>query len=117
MISLEKVDYIYIACGSTDLRKSIDGYAALVQEKFKLSPFSNAIFLFCNKHRNKIKILQWEYDGFWLYYKRLEKGTFKWPAKTETMIPIEERQFRWLLEGLKIEQKKAHRQLDFDTVI
>jgi transposase len=117
MIAIEKVEHIYIACGSTDLRKSIDGYAALVQERFQLSPFSNAIFLFCNKSRNKIKILQWENDGFWLYYKRLEKGTFKWPSKTETMVPIEERQFRWLLEGLKIEQKKAHHQLNFDIVI
>ncbi len=107
MISLEKVEKIYLACGATDLRKSIDGYAALVQEKFKLSPFTNAIFLFCNKHRNKIKILQWEQNGFWLYYKRLEKGAFQWPSKTETMINLEERQFRWLMEGLKTEQRKA----------
>lgn len=117
MISLEKVERIYLACGATDLRKSIDGYAALVQEKFKLDPFANAIFLFGNKQRNKIKILQWENNGFWLYYKRLEKGTFQWPSKTETMDAIEERQFRWLLEGLKVEQKRAHRQLRFETVI
>lgn len=117
MISLEKVEKIYLACGATDLRKSIDGYAALVQEKFKMSPFTNAIFLFCNKHRNKIKILQWEQNGFWLYYKRLEKGTFQWPSKTETMINLEERQFRWLMEGLKTEQRKAHKTLYYDTVI
>lgn len=73
----------YLACGATDLRKSIDGLALIVQMKFQLDPFSNNLFIFCNKNRDKIKILQWEYSGFWLYYKRLEKGTFKWPKNKD----------------------------------
>lgn len=67
----------YLACEATDLRKSIDGLAAIVQMRFKLNPFSNSLFIFCNRNKDKIKILQWEHSGFWLYYKRLEKGKFK----------------------------------------
>ncbi|WP_281365934.1 IS66 family insertion sequence element accessory protein TnpB [Paenibacillus phytohabitans] len=67
---------VYLTCGVTDLRKSIDGLAAVVQEQFQLNPFSTAQFVFCNRQRNKLKILQWDHAGFWLYYRRLEQGTF-----------------------------------------
>lgn len=67
---------VYLACGSTDMRKSIDGLAVLVKESFQLDPFSNALFVFCNRNRDKLKILYWENNGFWLYYRRLERGKF-----------------------------------------
>ncbi|GMA58177.1 hypothetical protein GCM10025858_26800 [Alicyclobacillus sacchari] len=67
---------MYLACGSTDMRKSIDGLAALVQESFHLDPFSPALFAFCNRERDKLKLLYWEHNGFWLYYRRLERGRF-----------------------------------------
>lgn len=97
----------YLACGATDLRKSIDGLALIVQMKFQLDPFSNNLFIFCNKNRDKIKILQWEYSGFWLYYKRLEKGTFKWPKNKYEVKLITQRELNWLLDELSIEQPKA----------
>lgn len=74
---INTVGKVYLAAGSTDMRKSIDGLAAIVQESFKLDPFSSSLFVFCNKSRNKIKILQWEHNGFWLHYRRLEKGIFQ----------------------------------------
>ncbi|WP_352408891.1 IS66 family insertion sequence element accessory protein TnpB [Lawsonibacter hominis] len=52
-------DKVYIACGYTDLRKSIDGFATLVEQKFKLEPFSNTLFLFCGRRRDRIKGLYW----------------------------------------------------------
>jgi len=55
------VDKVYLATGSTDMRKSINGLAAIVQESFKLDPFSNSLFVFCNKSRNKLKILHWQH--------------------------------------------------------
>ena len=65
---------IYIACGYTDMRKSIDGLAALVQNHFEMDPFESALFLFCGRRCDRIKALLWEGDGFLLLYKRLENG-------------------------------------------
>jgi len=96
---------IYIACGYIDMRKSIDGLAAIVQEQFQLDPFSKSLFLFCGKRRDRIKGLFWEGDGFLLLYKRLENGNFQWPRKESDVKPINWQQFRWLMEGLEIEQK------------
>ncbi len=104
MIDLNTVNKIYLYPGSTDLRMGIDGYAAMVQLEFKQSPFDGSIYLFCNKAHNKIKILHFEDDGFWLYYKRIETGTVKWP-KDNSLKEIEKRQLIWLLQGLKIDQK------------
>ena len=72
-------DQVYIACGYTDLRKGIDGLARLVQQQFELDPFTNTLFLFCGRRRDRIKGLYWEKDGFILLYKRLEQGAYQWP--------------------------------------
>lgn len=94
--------------GPTDLRKSIDGLAILVTESFNLDPFSRSLFVFCNRKRDKIKILEWDVNGFWLHYKRLEKGVFKWPNNSDSKtLLVNEREFRWLLDGLSINQKGA----------
>jgi transposase len=108
MLNRAAVDRVYLACGSTDLRKSIDGLAAIVQERFELNPFSSALFVFCNRQRNKLKILHWEHNGFWLYYRRLERGRFQWPVQGTT-VTIGKRELGWLLDGLSVHQQKAHR--------
>lgn len=74
---ISKAERIYIASGYTDMRKSIDGLAAVVQQNFKLDPFTNSIFLFCGRRSDRIKLLLWEGDGFVLLYKRLENGYVK----------------------------------------
>src|SRR5690554_917537 len=102
---------IYIACGYTDLRKSIDGLAAVVQEQFHLDPFSKSLFLFCGRRRDRLKALLWEGDGFVLLYKRLENGNFQWPMSAEAVRTITIQEFRWLLEGLSIDQPKAVKRL------
>lgn len=109
MLNQKRIDKVYLALGTTDLRKSIDGLSILVQESFQLDPFSRDLFVFCNRKRDKIKILEWDINGFWLHYKRLEKGNFKWPNNSNSKtISISEREFRWLLDGLSIYQKDAH---------
>jgi transposase len=109
---------VYLACGAIDLRKSIDGLAVLVQESFELDPFSKCLFVFCNRTKDKIKILQWDDNGFWLYYKRLEKGTFKWPSSSKgKTLNIDERQLRWLLDGLLLEQLEAHKPVEQRIII
>lgn len=104
---ISKADTIYIACGYTDMRKSIDGLSALVVQQFKLDPFSNSLFLFCGRRCDRLKALYWEGDGFVMLYKRLEKSHFQWPRKESEAKEITPQQFRWLLEGLSIEQPKA----------
>lgn len=104
--SAEKV---YIACGYTDIRKGIDGLAAMVQQEFELDPFTNTLFLFCGRRRDRIKGLYWEGDGFILLYKRLERGVYQWPRNEQEVREITPQQCRWLMEGLQVEQPKAHR--------
>ncbi len=98
---------IYIVCGHTDMRKSIDGLAAMVQEEFNLDLFSESLFLFCGKKRNRMKALLWEGDGFLLLYKRLEDGCFSWPRNESEVRKLTREQFVWLMQGLSIDQPKA----------
>ena len=109
---------VYLATGSTDMRKSIDGLAAIVQECFKLNPFSSNLFVFCNKNRNKLKILQWQHNGFWLHYRRLEKGIFQWPKEgNNSPLILSNRELQWLLDGLSLNQKQAHKKVAASLVI
>mgnify|MGYP001221285084 FL=1 len=109
--------HIYLACGPTDLRKSIDALAALVQEGFGLNPFKPSLFVFCNRQRDKLKLLFWDHNGFWLLYRRLERGTFQWPSDGDGVLTVSPRQLRWLLDGLTLEQRKAHPPVRAQAVI
>ncbi|MDL2248868.1 IS66 family insertion sequence element accessory protein TnpB [Tyzzerella sp. OttesenSCG-928-J15] len=97
---------VYLACGKTDMRKSINGLASIVESNFHLDPFSEAVFVFCNKNRDRIKILEWDTDGFWLYFKRLEKGRFRWPTEgSEATMTLTPEELQILLGGAKVELK------------
>lgn len=114
---ISQAEHIYVACGYTDLRKSIDGLAATIQQSFHLNPFSNSVFLFCGRQRDRIKALFWEGDGFVLLYKRLENGVYQWPRNEAEVKNLTPQQFRWLMEGLSIEQPKAHRKISGVSII
>lgn len=100
-------DHIYLATGYTDLRKGLDGLVLLVEKEFRLDPFSNSLFLFCGRRSDRIKALYYDIDGFVLLYKRLEEGKFKWPRSQEQVRDITTQQYRWLMDGLKIDQPTA----------
>ena len=117
MLSDAGVERVYLACGSTDMRKSIDGLSALVSEAFQLDPFAPCLFVFCNRQRDKLKILYWEDCGFWLYYRRLERGRFQWPEAAAGPLIISRRQLQWLLDGLTLEQRQAHPAVNARTVV
>ena len=102
-------DRVFLATGFTDLRRGIDDLASIVQQQFELDPFSNTLFLFCGRRRDRIKALYWEGDGFVLLYKRLESGSFKWPRSETEARALMAQQYRWLMEGLKTEQPKANK--------
>ena len=114
---ISKAEHIYLACGSTDMRKSIDGLAAVVQQNFRLDPLSNSLFLFCGRKANRIKVLYWEGDGFVLLYKRLEDGRFQWPRSQEEVRRISDQEFRLLLEGLSIDQPKAVKKVSQKSIL
>ena len=95
-------DKVNIACGYTDLRRGIDGLAGIVQQQFHLDPFTNTLFLFCGRRRDRIKALYWEGNGFVLLYKRLENGVFQWSRSEAEARELTPQQYRWLMEGLQI---------------
>ena len=101
---------VYLCCGCTDMRKSINGLMTLVQESFSLDPFADALFVFCNRNRNRLKILEWDGDGFWLYFKRLERGRFRWPSEgdTSTMV-LDVNELSCLIDGARLEKSLAGR--------
>ena len=83
-----------------DFRKQIDGLVMLVADHLKLTPTSGQMFLFRNHSANKIKLLWWDRNGFWLCYKRLEEGRLKFPAITDKAMLLTAEQYSWLLSGL-----------------
>lgn len=93
----------YLATGYTDLRRGIDGLAAIVRFQFELDPYDrNTLFLFCGRRCDRIKALLWEGDGFLLMYKRLDNGAFNWPRSKDEAIRITEDQYQMLMQGLEV---------------
>lgn len=111
MIDVTSLDSIYLVQGVTDLRKGIDGYASIVSGELNLDPFSKSIFMFCNRTKDKLKILYWDGNGFWLFYKRLEQGKFRWIINGDGALDLTLQQLRWLFEGLDIEHKRAFKEI------
>ena len=98
---------VYLVTGYTDLRRDIDGLAAIVESTYKLDPYQkNVLFLFCGRCSDRIKGLVFEGDGFLMLYKRLEAGCFTWPRNENEALSLTPQQYVWLMEGLSIEQKK-----------
>ncbi len=96
-------DDIYLYLDKVDFRKSINGLIVVVEQQLELSPFSDALFVFCNKKRDKLKILYWDKTGFALWYKRLEKHRFKWPVDADMrQMHLSEQQLGWLLSGFDV---------------
>ena len=79
---------VYLAVGTTDMRKQINGLSILVQETMELDPLSGSVYVFCNRQRSIVKALYWDRNGFCLWQKRLEKDRFRWPQTTEEVLRI-----------------------------
>jgi len=107
---------VYLATGSTDMRKSINGLSILISECLELNPLSGNLFAFCNRKKNIIKILYRDRNGFCLFQKRLEKHRFPWPGSKEHVLALGRRELLWLMEGLDIRNLKEHKPLKFNTV-
>ena len=109
---LSGISKIYIITGAVDMRKSIDGLMAIIRDSFRMDPFENAVYLFCGRKCDRIKALHHERDGFCMLYKRLDSGRYQWPRNASEVRTLTRQEFRWLLEGLSIDQPKAIRPSD-----
>lgn len=105
---------IYLANFHVDMRKSIDGLSLLVYNHFDMNPADGSIYVFINKAINKIKLLYFDRNGFALWYKRLERGRFRFAAGSDGTCKLEESQLRWLLDGLDFLNLRGYPQLNYD---
>jgi len=102
---------IYLHRDVVDFRKSINGLMVIVEQEMQLAPFSPALFVFCNKNRDRVKVLYWDKTGFCLWLKRLEKAKFKWPRQYQLpTMTLSESQWNWLLSGYDV---IGHETLDY----
>jgi len=109
---------VYLCREPVDMRKAINGLAVLVEMVLEMSPFEPHLFVFCNRRRDKIKILYFEDNGFVLWYKRLEKDHFYWPCDADTdVVTLSGLELNWLLDGYDVSQLKPHKKLSYTTVL
>ena len=111
MLTLPPSVRVFLAVGPTDMRRSIDGLAALVRERLGLEPLSGHLFLFRNRRGDRLKILVWDRSGFWVLYKRLEQGSFAWPGAERETEPVEMRgtDLMLLLSGVDLGGRRRRR--------
>jgi transposase len=113
MLSVPPAVRIYLAAGATDLRRSVDGLSAVVREQFGLDPLSGHLFVFRNRRGDRVKILVWDQSGFWVLYKRLEQGTFAWPADAPAgAVTVTNRDLLVLLAGVDLTHTRRRRWYD-----
>lgn len=102
---------IYLCTAPTDMRKGFDSLAALVRESLGQDPLTGHLFLFVGRHRDRIKILYWDRDGFALWYKRLEEGTFRLPSfkKVGVSVELKASELAMLLAGIDLTSIKRRK--------
>lgn len=112
----DDVPVVYLHRDPVDFRKAINGLVVIIEQEMALSPYADALFVFCNRGRDKLKVVYWDETGFCLWYKRLEQHRFKWPRKAEdAVVTLSEEQLHWLLRGLDITRMREHEKLDYSA--
>ena len=99
------------------MRKSINTLSVLVEATMGMNPFDDALYVFANKRRDKLKLLTWDRTGFVLYYKKLEKQRFHWPRSSNERVTLDMQQLHWLLDGYNVMAMKPHDTLRYETVL
>jgi transposase len=102
MLSLSPAVKIFLATEPADMRKSVDGLQGLVEEVLEQDPYSGYLFVFRNRRSDRIKILVWDHGGFWVLYRRLEKGRFRFPDLTGSSAQVEAAELASLLAGIDL---------------
>jgi len=108
------LDAVYLYRKPVDMRKQSAGLSALIEGVLKDDPFSGALFVFCNRVRDRLKIVYWEKNGFVVWYKHLQEQKFSWPRTESTdSVTITSEELNWLLDGYNIFDLKPHRELRY----
>jgi transposase len=108
---------VYLHRAPVDFRKAVNGLCELVEQELVMNPFDENLYVFCNRSRDRLKILHWDQTGFVLWYKRLEKEKFKWPVdELDPVIQVNEQSLNWLLSGLTIRTPKGHKTLFYSPL-
>ena len=106
---------VYLHRNPVDFRKAINGLSVIVEQEMGLDPYAEHLYIFCNRARDKLKVLHWDRTGFVLWYKRLEKEKFKWPLRhQDEVLQIDEAALAGLLRGLDVLQ--PHKTLHYQSV-
>jgi len=103
---------VYLHRAPVDFRLNINGLAALVQQALGLDPFAACIYVFSNRRRDRVKVLGWDRNGFWLLLKRLEQDRFSWPREA-AVATLTVEQLHWLLEGIDLAAVRRHPQREY----
>ena len=106
MLSLTSTLRIFLATEPADMRKGFDGLSLLVRERIAQDPLSGHLFVFRNRRRDRVKILYWDKDGFALWYKRLEKGTFRFPEAKDGRVEVTPAEMAAVLEGIDLSRAR-----------
>lgn len=109
MLALSPTSAIYLACGVTDLRKSFNGLSGIVEEALERDPTSGQFFVFCNRRRDRLKILYWDGSGLCVWIKRLEKGTFSWPDESRKSLRYRPEELQMLVAGVEVKGSQRRR--------
>ena len=117
MITIPESIRIYLGVKPIHMGKSFDGLAALVSDVIEKNPLSGYLFVFRNKRGDKIKILQWDRNGFLIVYKRLERGRFKFPKSNAERFLISPEDLRLLLDGINLDKLKRFPTLQYEAVL
>ena len=106
---------VFIHTQFVDFRKSINGLVGIVEAELARDAYTGTLFVFCNKAKDKLKILYWDKTGFALWYKRLEKQKFKWPTTLSSQeFELTSQQLSWLLSGYDV---LGHEPLHYQSMI
>ncbi len=117
MLSISSRERILAATVPVDFRKGFDGLVAIVREAFGEDPFTGTLFCFFNRRRDRVKMLVWDKNGFWLFYKRLERGTFERIDGSAPRVEIDRAQMSMLLEGIDTKKSQFRRYFARDVRI
>jgi transposase len=110
MLSLSSSSRYYLYRHQTDMRKGFDGLSGLVREGLGKDPLSGDVFIFFNRRRTQVKLLLWEHDGFSIYHKRLERGTYELPTGASSELQSEE--LMLILQGISLKSVRKRKRFD-----